>query len=81
MMDWSTAVDSVLSRGSYYTLYDIRNNQTIRVKYTTGSSHMDIEPATAEDTAKLLVDTFLATEHEGGRHARRVALIDSLPME
>lgn len=54
MMDWSTAVDSVLSRGSYYTLYDIRNNQTIRVKYTTGSSHMDIEPATAEDTAKLL---------------------------
>ena len=34
-----------------------------------------------EDTAKLLVDTFLATEHEGGRHARRVALIDSLPME
>ena len=34
-----------------------------------------------EDTAKLLVDTFLATEHEGGRHARRVALIDSLPAE
>ena len=34
-----------------------------------------------EDTAKLLVDTFLATEHEGGRHARRVELIDSLPME
>ncbi len=34
-----------------------------------------------EDTAKLLVDTFLETEHEGGRHARRVDLIDSLPME
>ena len=34
-----------------------------------------------EDTAKLLVDTFLATGHEGGRHARRVELIDSLPME
>lgn len=32
-----------------------------------------------EDTAKLLVDTFLATGHEGGRHARRVELIDSLP--
>jgi len=34
-----------------------------------------------EDTAKLLVDTFLETPHEGGRHALRVALIDSLPME
>ena len=34
-----------------------------------------------EDTAKLLVDTFLSTEHEGGRHARRVELIDSLPLE
>lgn len=33
-----------------------------------------------EDTAKLLVDTFLTTPHEGGRHARRVALIDSLPL-
>jgi len=34
-----------------------------------------------EDTAKLLVDTFLETPHEGGRHGIRVALIDSLPKE
>jgi len=34
-----------------------------------------------EDEAKFLVDTFLSTEHEGGRHARRVGLIDSLPTE
>lgn len=34
-----------------------------------------------EDTAKMLVDVFLETEHEGGRHSRRVALIDSLPLE
>ena len=30
------------------------------------------------DTAKMLVDIFLTTEFEGGRHARRVDLIDSL---
>ena len=52
-VEWSDALD-MLERGSYYTLLNIRNGETIRVKYTTGSSHMDIEPATAEDTAKLL---------------------------
>ena len=31
-----------------------------------------------EDTAKMLVDVFFATEFEGGRHARRVDMIDSL---
>lgn len=34
-----------------------------------------------EDEAKFLVDIFLETEHEGGRHSRRVGLIDSLPTE
>ena len=52
-VDWYDSARYALSRGSYYTLYDIRNGQTIRVKYTTGSDHMDIEPATADDTAKL----------------------------
>ena len=51
-LNWSDA-QNVLNRGSYYTLYDIRNGQTISVKYTMGSSHMDIEPASASDTAKL----------------------------
>ena len=54
MADWFDSARYALNPGSYYTLYDIRNGQTINVKYTTGSSHMDIEPATAEDTAKLL---------------------------
>ncbi len=39
------------------------------------------ERVIGEDTAKLLVDTFLDTPHEGGRHAQRVSLIDSLPTE
>jgi len=34
-----------------------------------------------EDEAKFLVDIFLNTEHDGGRHSRRVELIDSLPTE
>ena len=51
---------------------------TLRGKEMLGSLDMCIRD---RDTAKLLVDTFLATEHEGGRHARRVELIDSLPLE
>src|SRR5699024_10686318 len=38
----------VLKHGAYYTLYDANTNHYIRIKFTTGSSHMDIEPATAE---------------------------------
>ena len=53
MVDWFDSARYVLQRGNYYTLINIRNGETIRVKYTTGTSHMDIEPATAEDTAKL----------------------------
>lgn len=52
-VDWFESASHVLKHGAYYTLYDANTNQYIRIKYTTGSSHMDIEPATAEDTAKL----------------------------
>ena len=54
MVDWYASAQYNLNRGSYYTLLDIRNGNTIRIKYTTGTSHMDIETATATDTAKLL---------------------------
>ncbi len=54
MVDWYASAQYNLNCGSYYTLLNIRNGDTIRVKYTTGSAHMDIEPATAADTAKLL---------------------------
>ena len=52
-VDWCEVGRHVLERGSIYQLYDIYNHQFIRVKYTTGSDHMDIEPVTAADTAKL----------------------------
>ena len=54
MVDWYASAQYNLNCGSYYTLLNIRNGDTIRIKYTTGSAHMDIEPAMAADTAKLL---------------------------
>ena len=41
MVDWYDTARYALERGAYYMLYDIRNGQTINIKYTTGSSHMD----------------------------------------
>ena len=52
-LDWFDGGSSLVDRGCYYHIYDIKSGQLIRVKYTTGTNHMDLEPATAEDTAKL----------------------------
>lgn len=52
-LDWYKDGTSLYNKGSYYSIYDIRSGSLIRVKYTLGSDHMDLEPATAEDTAKL----------------------------
>ena len=54
MMDWYDGGSSVLDRGDYATLYHCDTGITIRVKRMGGTNHADLEPATAEDTAKLL---------------------------
>lgn len=54
MMDWFEGGSSVLDRGDYATLYHCNTGITIRVKRMGGSNHADLEPATSEDTAKLL---------------------------
>lgn len=54
MMDWFDGGSSVLDRGDYATLYHCSTGTTIRVKRMGGTNHADLEPATAEDTAKLL---------------------------
>lgn len=54
MMDWYDGGRSVLDKGDYATLYHCSTGTTIRVKRMGGSNHADLEPATAEDTAKLL---------------------------
>lgn len=35
---------------------------------------------TPKDTAEKIIDTWLATEFEGGRHLKRVKMLDKLPM-
>lgn len=54
VMDWFDGGSSVLARGEYGYLYDCETGIQIRIKRMGGTNHADIEPATAEDTAKLL---------------------------
>lgn len=53
MMDWFDGGNKVVARGSYATIYDIQTGISIKIKRMGGTNHADIEPATAEDTAKL----------------------------
>lgn len=52
-LNWFDGGNNVLKRGEYGQLYDIASGVTISVKRMGGSSHADMEPATAADTAKL----------------------------
>jgi len=53
-LDWYDGGSSVVKRGGYATIFDIESGLFINIKRMGGSNHADIEPATAEDTAKLL---------------------------
>lgn len=53
-MEWYNGGSKVLKRGAYTTMLDLMSGQLISIKRMGGSSHMDVEPATAADTAKLL---------------------------
>ena len=53
-MDWYDGGSEVLDRGDYATIYHCKTGTTIRIKRMGGHHHADLEPATAEDTAKLL---------------------------
>ena len=52
-MNWNDGGSSVLSTGHYGYIYDIDTGITIKIKRMGGHNHADVEPATAEDTAKL----------------------------
>ncbi|MGN0803462.1 MAG: hypothetical protein ACI4MF_12785 [Candidatus Faecivicinus sp.] len=54
LMDWYKGGSSVLARGEYGRIYDIATGITINVKRMGGTNHADLEPATADDTLKLL---------------------------
>jgi hypothetical protein len=53
-MDWFGKGQTVLKKGSYGTIYDIKSKSAIKIKRMGGHNHADVEPATASDTAKLL---------------------------
>jgi len=52
--NWYGGGSEILKKDQYGYIYDIGTNQFIRVKRMGGSSHADVEPATKEDTAKLM---------------------------
>ena len=52
-LDWNTSGKNVLKKGKYGYIYDIDTGIELRIKRMGGHNHMDVEPATAADTAKL----------------------------
>lgn len=53
LVKWSKG-KNLFSKGDYVQLYDIMSGITVRVRRLGGSNHAELEPASAEDTAKLL---------------------------
>lgn len=52
-LDWFKGGGAVLKKGGYASLYDIDTGLTLRIKRLGGTNHIDVEPATKADTAKL----------------------------
>ena len=52
-MNWFDGGSSVLRKGHYGYIYDIKSGYKIRIKRMGGHNHADVEPATKADTAKL----------------------------
>lgn len=52
-VEWFGEGNKLVKRGGYADIYSIDTGLTIRIKRKGGTNHMDVEPATASDTAKL----------------------------
>ena len=52
-VEWFSGGNKLVKRGGYASLYDIDIGLTLRIKRKGGTNHMDVEPATAADTAIL----------------------------
>lgn len=59
-IDWFKEGKNLVKKGAYATLYSIDTGKQFRIKRMGGSNHMDVEPATAADTAtfKSIVKTW-----------------------
>ena len=53
LVNWDVG-NKLVKVGSYVQIYDIKTGLTIRAYRRGGSNHADFEPATAEDTEKIL---------------------------
>ena len=54
MPGWFDGGSTVLSRGHYGTLLDVKTGITIKIYRMGGHNHADVEPATYADTQKLM---------------------------
>jgi len=54
VLDWyKDKVSSVIPKGAYITVKDVKTGKTFRAKHLFGADHLDAEPATAGDTATM----------------------------
>ena len=53
VQEWFNGGDSVLDKGDYGYVYDIKSGQTIKVKRLGGHYHMDLEPARKADARRM----------------------------
>jgi len=53
MLDWPKKGSSTIPRGAYFDVKDVRTGIKFRAYHLFGASHLDAEPATKEDTAKM----------------------------
>lgn len=53
-VDWFDGGNEILAKDAYGYIYDIDTGIVVRIKRMGGHNHMDVEPATAADTEKLL---------------------------
>ena len=52
-VEWFSGGNKLVKRGGYASIYDIDTGLILRIKRKGGTNHMDVEPATAADTAIL----------------------------
>lgn len=53
-IDWYKGGSSILPAGAYFTVKDIRSGVTFKCRHLFGANHIDAEPVTKDDTAKML---------------------------
>lgn len=52
-VNWFSGGNNIIPRGATFTIKDVRTGVTIKCKHLFGANHLDAEPLTRDDTAKL----------------------------